>query len=141
MIFSFACSVTFPHQLPYIVSHHGFVPPALIALFHHLEVLVKPVTMLFAYIPPVIPKEIQLRMQKMQLQGHAADQVQKFPYVGKFMHLIYRVFNGSGYFTLPSIEHCPVHLHTRPAPSVYTAFLLMPCQLRFEPATMVSQLF
>ena len=42
--------------------------------------------------------------------------------------------------TLPSSVHCPVHLHTRPAPSVYTAFLLMPCQLRFEPATMVSVL-
>ena len=41
--------------------------------------------------------------------------------------------------TLPSSVHCPVHLHTGPAPSVYTAFLLMPCQLRFEPATMVSQ--
>ena len=42
--------------------------------------------------------------------------------------------------TLPSSVHCPVHLHTRPAPSVYTAFLLMPCQLRFEPATIVSVL-
>ena len=63
------------------------------------------------------------------------DQVHKFPHVGKFMHL------GSGYFTLPSSVHWPVHLHTRPAPSVYTAFLLMPCQLRFEPETMVSQLF
>ena len=63
------------------------------------------------------------------------DQVHKFPHVGKFMHL------GSGYFTLPSSVNCPVHLHTKPAPSVYTAFLLMPCQLRFEPATMVSQLF
>ena len=68
------------------------------------------------------------------------DQVQKFPHVGKFMHLIHRVFDGSGYFTLPSSVHCPVHLHNRPAPSVYTAFLLMPYQLRFEPATMVSQL-
>ena len=35
--------------------------------------------------------------------------------------------------TLPSSVHCPVHLHTVPAPSVYAAFLLMPCQLRFEP--------
>ena len=41
--------------------------------------------------------------------------------------------------TLPSSVHCPIHLHTGPAPSVYTAFLLMPCKLRFEPATMVSQ--
>ena len=29
--------------------------------------------------------------------------------------------------TLPSSVHCPIHLHTGPAPSVYTAFLLMPC--------------
>ena len=41
--------------------------------------------------------------------------------------------------TLPSSVHCPVRLHTGPAPTVYTAFLLMPCQLRFEPATMISQ--
>ena len=41
--------------------------------------------------------------------------------------------------TLPSSVHCLVHLHTGPVPSVYTAFLLKPCQLRFECATMVSQ--
>ena len=28
--------------------------------------------------------------------------------------------------TLPCSVHCPVHLHTGPAPSVYTAFLLKP---------------
>ena len=31
--------------------------------------------MLFAYIPQVIPKKIQVRMQKMQLQGHATNQL------------------------------------------------------------------
>ena len=39
--------------------------------------------------------------------------------------------------TLPSTVHCPVHLHTGPAPPVYTAFLLMRCQLKFELATMI----
>ena len=62
------CGVTFPQQIPYIVSYHDFVPPPLIALFHHLDVLVKPFTMLFACIPQVIPKEIQLRMQKCNLR-------------------------------------------------------------------------
>ena len=28
--------------------------------------------------------------------------------------------------TLPCSVHCPIHLHTGPAPSVYTAFLLKP---------------
>ena len=28
-------------------------------------------------------------------------------------------------YTLPSTVHCPVHLHTGPAPSVYTAFRLL----------------
>ena len=64
MIFSLVCGVTFPNQISYIVSHHGFVPPPSIALFHHLDVLVKPFTMLFAYIPQVLPKDIQVRMQK-----------------------------------------------------------------------------
>ena len=73
--FLLVCGVTFPHQIPYILSHHGFVPPPLIALFHHLDVLVKPFTMLFAYIPQVILKEIQMKMQKMQLQGHAATKL------------------------------------------------------------------
>ena len=46
----------------------------------------------------------------------SSDQVHKFPHVGKFMHL------GSGYFTLPSSVHCPVHLHTRPAPQCTLPF-------------------
>ena len=58
IIFLLVCGVTFLHQIPHLVSHHGFVPPPLIALFNYLDVLVKPFTMLFAYIPQVIPKEI-----------------------------------------------------------------------------------
>ena len=72
------------------------------------------------------------------------DQVHKFPHMGKFKHLIRIIIyalDPTGLYpspcTLPSSVHCPIHLHTGPAPSVYTAFLLMPCQLRFEPATMV----
>ena len=73
--FLLICGATSPHQIPYMVSHHGFFPPPLIALLHHLDVMVKPFTMLFAYIPQVIPKDIQVRIQKMQLQGHAATKL------------------------------------------------------------------
>ena len=41
----------------------------------HLDFSMKPFAMLFAYILQVIPKEIQVRMQKMQLQGHAATKL------------------------------------------------------------------
>ena len=46
---------------------HGFVPPPLIALFDHPDILVKPFTKLFTYVSQVVSKEIQVRMQKMQL--------------------------------------------------------------------------
>ena len=36
---------------------------------------------------------------------------------------------------LKNLQHCPVHLHTGPTPSVYTAFLLKPwpAEIRTRP--------
>ena len=83
----------------------------------------------------VIAEEVE------RLLSELMDQVHKFPHVGKFMHLTWIKIAPPGLYpppcTLPFSVHCPVHLHTGPAPPVYTTFLLMPSQLKFEPATMV----
>ena len=89
MTFSLVCGVAFPYQIPYIVSHHGFVPSSLIALFHHLDILVKSFTMLLAYVSQVVTKEIQVGMQKMQLQGHAATKLFiTFDQIGHQQHIV-----------------------------------------------------
>ena len=71
------CTSRIPYDIPYIVSHHSFIPFARVSFFHCTDVLMKTLTMLFADISEILGKVVKVRMQKMHFDAHVTVHISK----------------------------------------------------------------
>ena len=68
--FSFLECYIFPMQHPAVVAHHICNPSTLIPSLHFLDILVKPLILLFTNCTKIFWEIIQMGVQKMEFKTH-----------------------------------------------------------------------
>ena len=68
--FSFVGRYIFPMQHPAVVANHTCIPSTLKPSLHFLDILVKPLTLLFTNRTKIFRALIQMGVQKMEFKTH-----------------------------------------------------------------------
>ena len=68
--FSFVGRYIFPMQHPAVATHHICIPSTLIPFLHFLNILVKPLTLLFTNCTKIFREVIQMGVQNMEFKTH-----------------------------------------------------------------------
>ena len=68
--FSFVGRYVFSMQHPAVVNHHICIPSTLIPTLHFLDILVKPLSLLFTNCNKILREVIQMGVQKMEFKTH-----------------------------------------------------------------------
>ena len=68
--FSFVGRYIFPMQYPAVVAHHTCIPSTLIPSLHFLDILVKPLTLLFTNCTKIFREVIQVGVQKTEFKTY-----------------------------------------------------------------------